>query len=183
MTQSNNLLLIVDPQVDFITGALPVPGAKSAIDGLAAYIADNCPVHFSHIVITADAHPFNHCSFVQNGGQWPRHCVHDSIGAAIWQPLMDALYDFDGRVSILHKGCRPDCEEYSIFVNKDAAEQIIAITQSENIDRIYICGLAGDVCVAATLADGRALLGNIFTVLNRFSPSFDGGRKLLESSL
>ena len=32
------LLLIVDPQIDFITGTLPVGGAAEAMDALAKYV-------------------------------------------------------------------------------------------------------------------------------------------------
>lgn len=106
----NRLLMIVDPQIDFITGALPVPGAAAAMDALAAYIRDSSET-YRHIIVTADRHPFGHCSFIQCGGPWPRHCVHDSIGAAVWQSLMDSLYDFDGVVTFLYKGENPAAEE------------------------------------------------------------------------
>ena len=36
----NKLLLIVDPQVDFITGSLPVEGAAKAMDALATYVKE-----------------------------------------------------------------------------------------------------------------------------------------------
>ena len=35
------LLLIVDPQVDFITGTLPVGGAAEAMDALATYVKEH----------------------------------------------------------------------------------------------------------------------------------------------
>jgi len=34
------LLLIVDPQIDFITGTLPVAGAAEAMDALATYVKE-----------------------------------------------------------------------------------------------------------------------------------------------
>ena len=34
----NKMLLIVDPQVDFISGTLPVVGGAEAMDGLAEYV-------------------------------------------------------------------------------------------------------------------------------------------------
>ena len=34
------LLLIVDPQIDFITGTLPVAGAAEAMDALAKYVKE-----------------------------------------------------------------------------------------------------------------------------------------------
>ena len=32
------MLLVVDPQIDFISGSLPVKGAAEAMDALAAYV-------------------------------------------------------------------------------------------------------------------------------------------------
>lgn len=81
------LLLIVDPQVDFIAGTLPVPGAEEAMDRLAEYIYES-DGRYAHKIVTADRHPYDHCSFDGHGGPWPRHCVHDTVGAAVWQHLL-----------------------------------------------------------------------------------------------
>ena len=89
----NKALLVVDPQIDFITGSLPVPGAEQAMDKLAEYIKEN-GAEYTHVIVTADRHPLTHCSFTQNGGEWPRHCVADSVGAAIWPAIMETLYDY-----------------------------------------------------------------------------------------
>lgn len=172
------LLVIVDPQVDFITGALPVPGAESAMNLLAEYISGNNGL-YAHKIITADRHPYNHCSFFENGGRWPRHCVHDTVGAAIWQPVFDAVYQTEGDVSILYKGQKSDTEEYSIFKNMESAKVIDLLIKEYGIEQIDLCGLAGDVCVSDTLKDGTKHYGSqIFNILTMFSPSIDGGRTL-----
>ncbi len=177
----NRLLLIIDPQVDFISGTLPVPCAETAMNDLALYIADNGG-RYVHKVVTADRHPFNHCSFVENGGEWPRHCVHDTIGAAVWPPLFPALYETPGQVTFLYKGEKPDEEEYSILKNPAARQQLLSIIRDNNIGSIDLCGLAGDVCVLATLNDATQLLPKeMLNVLPRFSPSIDGGGKLTEA--
>lgn len=174
----NILLLTVDPQVDFISGSLPVPGAVTAMNNLAAYISDNNGKYL-HKIVTADRHPYNHSSFTDNGGKWPRHCVHDTVGAAVWQPVFDALYTTGGEVSILYKGQIADIEEYSIFKNQEAAAAIDRLIHDLRIEQIDICGLAGDVCVNNTLQDGIARYGSgMFNVLTDFSPSIDGGKAL-----
>lgn len=172
------LLLIIDPQIDFITGTLPVPGAAAVMDSLAQYVADKHEL-YTHIVVTADRHPFRHCSFIENGGQWPRHCIHDSVGAATHPTLMSAQIDCGNKVTYLHKGQQDDKEEYSIFSNTDATKRMIVLVGLDNIDRIDICGLAGDVCVAATIHDGITIFGKkIFNVLTRYTASIDGGKTL-----
>ena len=60
------LLLIVDPQVDFITGTLPVGGAAEAMDALATYVKEHGDEYIVKIA-TSDWHPYHHCSFADDG--------------------------------------------------------------------------------------------------------------------
>lgn len=174
------MLLIVDPQVDFINGTLPVPDAEEAMNRLAEYIAES-DGKYLHKVVTADRHPYGHCSFKENGGVWPMHCVHDTVGAAVWQPLFKPLYTTAGDVTFLYKGEHTETEEYSIFKNPKAAAEIAALIRNKGIEAIDVCGLAGDICVFDTITDGIALFGKeMFNVLPKFSPSLDGGTKLSE---
>ncbi|MCM1333119.1 MAG: isochorismatase family protein [Bacteroides sp.] len=180
MKENNKMLMIVDPQIDFISGSLPVLGADVAMDALACYIKD-CGDAYSHIVVTADRHPMDHCSFKSQGGEWAPHCIHDSVGAAVYPAVMDALCEFKGKITFLHKGESRCKEEYSIFKNEIASGEIAGIVDAEGIDSIDICGIAGDVCVSDSLLDGMDLLGRgKFNVLTRFSPSLDDGKRLNE---
>lgn len=172
------MILIVDPQVDFINGALPVPGALPAMDRLADYILLS-DERYAVKIITADRHPYNHCSFKDYGGEWPRHCVHDTVGAAIWPSVFEAAYSTAGETFILHKGGEKVQDQYSIFQNPKAADFILTVTRKYGIEQIDICGLAGDVCVLNTLRDASQLLQDLgLTVFKRFSPSLDGGKAL-----
>lgn len=174
----NKLLLIIDPQKDFISGSLSVPGAERAMDALAEYLGGNSS-DYSRIIVTADRHPMRHCSFKSEGGKWPAHCVADSEGAAILPSVMEKLMSVPDKVTVLHKGEKQDTEEYSIFKNKEGAERINAIVMDYGIEQIDICGLAGDVCVADTIRDWMAC-GNMaqLNVLKEFTPSIDGGKTL-----
>lgn len=175
---NNNALLIVDPQVDFITGTMPIPGAEKAMNHLGAFMLAYGNM-YKWVIVTADHHPFNHCSFKEYGGKWPRHCVHDSIGAAVWQPVMDSLYDTPGEVIFLYKGMNPRTEEYSIFKNDISAAHLASLIHEKKIERIDVCGLSGDVCVADTLTDGIAIYGaGMFAVLPEYTASLDGGMRL-----
>lgn len=172
------LLMIIDPQIDFISGSLPVPGAEGAMNALAEYICATSS-EYSGIIVTADRHPMRHCSFNTVGGTWPPHCVADSVGAAIWPPLMKKFIEEAAKVTVLHKGEDPMREEYSIFRNAGATERIRCLIKSDNIGRIDICGLAGDVCVADTVRDCVELPGMPqIKILTDFSPSLDDGHTL-----
>ena len=133
------LLMIVDPQIDFISGSLKVEGAKEKMDALAD--------------ITMDQHPYRHCSFYENGGQWPMHCVVNTIGAAVYQPIMDAVYNTQGEVKMFRKGEKKNFEEYSIFKNLCSARHIDFLLYRLDIEVVDVCGIAGDVCVLNTLKD------------------------------
>lgn len=179
----NKLLLIIDPQIDFITGTLAVAGAAEAMDRLAHYIAMHGD-EYNRIIATADRHPMRHCSFRSYGGKWPGHCVADSVGAAIWPAVMEQLEQRAEIVLILHKGEREDTEEYSILKNREARERIISIIESEGIGEVDICGIAGDVCVAETIRDWLKMSLNAdLKVLKDFTASIDGGKTIEELML
>lgn len=173
--ESHRLLLIVDPQIDFIIGTLPVPGAESAMNALAEYVEEHAK-DYTLICVTCDRHPLRHSSFNVFGGQWPVHCVESSVGAAIWPSLMKALVNHSANVCILYKGETPDKDEYSIFQSEKGVVDMKAYIKDYYIEEIEICGLAGDVCVANTLEDAIRLNPNIrFRILTPFTASLDGG--------
>lgn len=64
---TKKLLLIIDPQIDFISGSLPVPGADKAMYKLARWIEDN-PRMFDDIVVTLDSHLPGHVSLISSWG-------------------------------------------------------------------------------------------------------------------
>ena len=172
------LLLIVDPQIDFISGSLVVPGAVKAMDGLSKYVEENSK-NYDLIFITADWHPITHCSFKENGGEWPMHCVQHTIGAAIYQGIIDALNKTKSDYMVLTKGDNENREEYSIFNNVARGDVLKSFAKDSNIAEIDICGLAGDICVLNTLKDALQVFhGAKFNVLEKFTPSIDGGKAL-----
>ncbi len=176
----NKLLLIVDPQIDFINGSLPVGGAETAMNQLTEYILETDGKYLFKVA-TADWHPHNHCSFDINGGQWPVHCVQHSVGATIWPALFDAIHNTSGHCEVLTKGNHSDKEEYSIFRNTPSAKRFNDIILQYNIEQVDICGLAGDICVLNTLKDGIEIYGSeLFHTLLSYSPSLDGGALLTE---
>ena len=176
MDEKNSMLLIVDPQNGFVNGNLPVGGAVEAMDSLAKWIEAN-KTKFKTIVITADWHPVTHCSFKENGGMWPMHCVQHSHDAAIYQPILDALHDVDYRV--LTKGLDEDHEEYSIWNNLDSHKHLHAIIATNKITDINIVGLAGDICVLNSLKDGVKELPNVkFHFMKEFSPCIGDGKEV-----
>ena len=172
------ILLIVDPQNDFITGTLAVPGAKSMMLKLAEYDF----AKYDYVCVTMDSHPENHMSFKENGGIWPKHCVTYTNGWDMPEYLNEALKEANF-VSCYHKGTNPETEEYSIFDNeKDGFTlytQIKELMRQEDVF-IDVCGIAGDFCVLETIKGLRKFIGdNYIKVLMDYTASIDGGEKLI----
>lgn len=183
MDKVNRLLMIVDPQIDFIAGRLPVPGAEKAMDALSQYIDEHAS-DYELICVTCDRHPLRHSSFADFGGQWPTHCVESSLGAAVWPPLMKALEKHSDSVRFLYKGESLDKDEYSIFQSNKGAAEMDSYIKVFSIEDIDICGLAGDVCVANTLSDAIRLYSYIsFRILAHYTASLDGGTLLASFNL
>lgn len=166
-----NILIIVDPQNDFITGSLPVAGAEQAMNRLAEALP-KIPVE--ELMVTMDCHPIQHCSFEPYGGIWPPHCVKYSTGAAIWEPLMQALSQINRPIHFIEKGQSIDKDQYSAF----EAGYPDLMNEAE---KIYLCGIAGNVCVLNSLRDlSKHGLANKITVITNASPSLDDGSALKE---
>lgn len=176
---AKSLLLLVDVQYDFINGSLAVEGAPAVMDNLANYIATQPQGTFGAIVMTADFHPYNHSSFKDNGGLWPVHCVQHSHGAAIYQPVFEAVKIQFPEAQVLTKGDDVAVDEYSIMANKASAKKLLEMIEDNGIQEIYVAGLCGDYCVGNSIKDlVEAGHGDKIRVLTRFIGNIDDGTTL-----
>ena len=65
IVKENRMLIIVDPQIDFTTGSLATAKGPEAMERLAQAIDNGVLDKYTWVIITQDAHPANHCSFVE----------------------------------------------------------------------------------------------------------------------
>ncbi len=142
---SGDALIIVDLQNDFlIGGSLAVPDGDAVIPVLNTWIRRFRAAELP-IFATRDWHPFDHCSFWDQGGPWPPHCVVGTKGAEFTAELAlppDAL--------IHSKAMRPEKEAYSDFEDGGFGQKL----REMGVGRLFIGGLATDYCVRATVLDG-----------------------------
>lgn len=161
-----NALLIVDVQNDFLPGGnLPVPGGDQIIPTI-----NNLQKKFQLIVASRDWHPANHGSFASNHkGQkpgditelngleqilWPDHCIQGSPGAEL-SPLLNQ--NFIQR--IIFKGSNPEVDSYSAFFDNGhkIETELHNYLQKKGVKRLFVTGLASDVCVWFTVKDALQL--------------------------
>lgn len=154
----NRMLIIVDPQIDFITGSLATAKGPEAMDYLAKALKEGAWKNYSWIIVTQDAHPANHCSFVEQGGVFPPHCVKNSEGMHVYESLLKSLDDIMGngsgmQVHFMEKGDLADKEEFSIFQNAHSGEKLRHTIEEIGFEGIDVCGIATDYCVYETTKD------------------------------
>lgn len=141
---TGDALLIIDLQKDFLPGgALAVPHGDAVIAPLNAWIR-----HFIErglpVFATRDWHPPDHCSFLDQGGPWPCHCVAHTPGAE----FADALW-LPSSLHVIDKPSARDSETYSAFPGTWLDEALRQAT----VRRLWVGGLATDYCVLNTVSD------------------------------
>lgn len=156
MPVPGDALLIVDVQNDFLPGgSLGVPNGDRVIDpinhAISLFAQRKLPIFASR-----DWHPPRHCSFSEQGGRWPVHCVADTPGAAF-----SAALALPKKAVLVYKATRVDEEAYSVF----GGTGFEGMLRRAGVKRIFIGGLATDYCVLATTRDA-CLLGFSVVVLS-----------------
>lgn len=141
-------LVVIDPQVDFVSGSLAVSSAHEAMNYLTQWGLEHIE-EIESVVFTSDQHPFDHCSFTSQGGVWPSHCVRYTEGAAITPELLPLVHEVYRRhipFCMVEKATTPERDSYSAFSETVPS----AIRQAQ---RIVLAGIAGDYCVLESLKD------------------------------
>jgi len=145
--QPGDAVVVVDIQKDFCQGgALAVPDGDKVVEVLNRWIEQAERVGAT-VVLTRDWHPPDHCSFKDQGGPWPDHCVQDTAGAEYHPDLripQVAIY--------VDKATESDHECYSDFVGTRLGKQL----RDKSIKRLWVGGLALDYCVRATVLEALA---------------------------
>ena len=170
------ILVVVDVQYDFCNpnGARFVKGGDLVVDKIKDIIPN-----FDYVIFTKDSHGLKHCSFKENGGIWPVHCVWNSIGEGIPVELLKAAKDY----GVVAKGGNDNEEEYGafsddmeFFYNIEFAVDIEGNCSKpfraycDDVDELVVCGIAGDYCVVETLKN----IVKWFKDTNRIKVYLDG---------
>lgn len=145
-------LIVVDMQNDFAhpDGSLFVTGGDELLAPINAEI-DAARTAGAVIVLTQDWHPASTPHFIPDGGVWPVHCVAGTWGAE----LVDGLDPTHAASALIRKGTNGE-DGYSAFSMRepggdvDIPTGLAGLLRERGITHAAVCGLATDVCVAAT---------------------------------
>lgn len=150
-------MLVVDVQNDFLPGgALAVPDGDAVVPVLNRYIQAFAD-HDLPVFLSRDWHPENHCSFKEQGGPWPPHCVAGSPGAAF---ASDLVYPTGS--TVVDKAQTPEREAYSDFDETDLARDL----RERGVERVFVGGLATDYCVLYTVKDALSHGFEVFLLMD-----------------
>jgi Amidases related to nicotinamidase len=131
-------LLIVDVQNDFCPG-----GTLAVKDGDKTVPVINSIIDkFNVVVSSQDWHPVDSVHFEK----WPPHCVAGTYGADFHPDLESGKIDLK-----LLKGTDNKDDGYSAFEATNAS--LTNFLNGQDIQTLYVCGLATDYCVKASAID------------------------------
>ncbi len=166
--KNKTALLLVDLQPDFMPGgALAVEEGDAILGPIRDLMRRDL---FGLYAATQDWHPRGHASFASShAGRrplevielhgkpqtlWPDHCLQGTEGAALHPSIPWDL------VSVfVRKGMEADVDSYSGFRNnwnhhgERPKTGLAGYLRERGIDRVFVCGLARDVCVKWTAED------------------------------
>jgi nicotinamidase/pyrazinamidase len=166
-------LLVIDVQNDFCPGgSLAVEGSHRVVP-----VINRIMSLFGLVVATQDWHPADHLSFAANhSGKnvfdteevcgidqilWPEHCIAGTRGAQFHPDLNSAAFDM-----ILRKGRQKKIDSYSAFLENDhrTSTGLEFYLKGLEVVRIFLCGIATDVCVYYSALDGLNLGFEVFII-------------------
>lgn len=135
------ILLVIDMQNDFISGALGTAEAAAVVDGVAEEIRKYAA---ADVIATRDTHETNYLQ-TQEGRILPVvHCVKGTPGWQIHNTVAAAL----GNAEIVDKPA---------FGSVHLAEKIAAMAREETLD-VTLVGLCTDICVVSNALLVKAFL-------------------------
>lgn len=158
MNENKVCHIVVDMLYDFIDGTLACQNGENAVEQAIKYINSHPE---QEVLYVCDSHPSNHCSFREQGGIWPPHCVAGTRGGSIHEAFFNDIEDESSRPNernIFLKGYDKNLEQYSGFEARNIFGEEL---KSKLSSSVVLSGIATEYCVTETTND---LLRNNFNV-------------------
>lgn len=137
-----NLLIIVDFQNDFVTGALGFEKAKD-IENVIYEKYEKYLKNDDEIIFTFDFHDDDYLNSVEGQNLPIKHCIKDSFGSLIY-----------GRLNELYKNHK------CFYKNTFGSIELGNYLTNKNYKNIEIVGLVSNICVLANAVIVKSALPN-----------------------
>ncbi len=142
------ILVVVDMQNDFISGALGSDAACEIVDGVNEYVGG-----FSgNVIFTRDTHGDDYMTTVEGKKLPVPHCIKDTYG---WQ--------ISGKISVPDGAFIIDKETFGSLALIDV---IRTMSREEPIEEIELLGLCTDICVISNAFVLKAAFPNVPIAVN-----------------
>jgi nicotinamidase/pyrazinamidase len=152
-----DVFIVVDAQIDFVSGTMAIPGAQEIISPI-----NRTAAIFDHVVVVTDWHPAGHVSFssshpgTKHGdsvdaaygkqGVFNDHCVQGTQGAELAPGL-----ELGKAEMIFRKGYREGVDSFGAFYENDETPTGLgAYLKARGFERVFCAGLARYGCVMQT---------------------------------
>ena len=163
-------IIVVDFQVDFVTGALGFKKAEK-LEQLITERLENAVKSGEEIIFTLDTHKKDYLE-TQEGKLLPiEHCIKNTPGWPVYGKVGEYL---TSSVKIIEKPGFGSIELMNFLIGK-------------NYDRIELCGLVTNICIVANAVIAKTALPEAkITIKRELTSSFDNSlheaaMKILES--
>lgn len=142
---SNQHLILIDVQNDFITGTLALPGADAVAEKIKNFVNNHVEL-YDNITATIDSHkktPERCPPRSVEEEVFPVHCLSHSHGAALYEGLAEHIKYFI---------------EKNTFMADRKEFEALSLDYDYGVHEFDICGFATDICVLSN----ALLLRNLY---------------------
>ncbi len=138
------VLIVVDMQNDFVSGALGTSEAKEIVDNVVSKIKK----FNGTILFTQDTHQEDYLNSAEGKKLPVEHCIKNTWGWQIIDEIKEACKD----ISPIEK---------PTFASVDLGEKLVQINEETKIEKITLIGLCTDICVISNAMLVKAFLPEI----------------------
>ncbi len=141
------ILIVVDMQNDFVTGALKNDEAIGIVPDVVRKIQQERTLG-TEIIFTRDSHSDLYMDSEEGHNLPVPHCIKGSQG---WE-IIDDLKGFTADAIILDK---------ETFGSRELGQYLLSAEQENHIDELELIGICTDICVISNALLAKAFLPNI----------------------
>lgn len=143
-----DVLIVVDMQNDFVTGALAAPGAESIVEGIREKILS----FDGEVIFTRDTHHDDYLSTEEGKNLPVPHCIKGTPGWEIVERLKNLSEE-----KVIDK---------PTFGSVELGETLRRIDRKKGVKNIILLGLCTDICVISNAVIAKAFLPNAHIIVD-----------------